>query len=164
VKTSHRPTSDTCFLQPRLLFLLAFAATTTSRLRTIYSQSISPSIRILDHVVHLTRPGRIHETAEQFRELGFKSVQPLPHVRINNCLKDPFADQRHRRRHAYRRTNCQFTRCKIVHNSLHLRGSDRGTDPARRHVPRANILHTPRVTLPTLKPIPRHAAQPSVGE
>ena len=34
----------------------------------------SPSTRTLDHIVHITPPGTFHETAEQFRQLGFKSV------------------------------------------------------------------------------------------
>ena len=38
---------------------------------------MSPSIRTLDHIVHLTPPGTIQETAKQFRELGFKSVYAL---------------------------------------------------------------------------------------
>jgi hypothetical protein len=28
----------------------------------------------MDHIVHLTPPGTIRETAEQFRQLGFKLV------------------------------------------------------------------------------------------
>ena len=34
----------------------------------------SPSSHTLDHVVHLTPPGSFHDTAEQFRQLGFKFV------------------------------------------------------------------------------------------
>jgi hypothetical protein len=30
-----------------------------------------PSTRVLDHIVHLTPPGTIEETAQQFRDLGF---------------------------------------------------------------------------------------------
>ena len=33
-----------------------------------------PSTRTLDHIVHLTPPGTVHETAEQFRQLGFTLV------------------------------------------------------------------------------------------
>jgi hypothetical protein len=32
----------------------------------------SPSTKTLDHIVHLTSPGSFHDTAEQFRQLGFK--------------------------------------------------------------------------------------------
>ena len=37
----------------------------------------SPSTKTLDHIVHLTSPGSFHDTAEQFRQLGFKSVRSL---------------------------------------------------------------------------------------
>ena len=37
----------------------------------------SPSTHTLDHIVHLTAPGTFHDTAEQFRRLGFKFVCSL---------------------------------------------------------------------------------------
>ncbi|OCH90678.1 hypothetical protein OBBRIDRAFT_887576, partial [Obba rivulosa] len=39
-----------------------------------------PSTRILDHIVHLTRPGSLTETAEQFRALGFTVVPGGTHA------------------------------------------------------------------------------------
>ena len=36
------------------------------------SPNSSPSTKTLDHIVHLTPPGTFHDTAEQFRQLGFK--------------------------------------------------------------------------------------------
>ncbi|KAF8264651.1 peptidase S8/S53 domain-containing protein [Lactarius quietus] len=41
---------------------------------------MSPSTRTLDHIVHLTPPGTIHETAEQFRELGFNVISGGTHA------------------------------------------------------------------------------------
>ncbi|KAI9507130.1 glyoxalase-like domain-containing protein [Russula earlei] len=38
------------------------------------------STRTLDHIVHLTPPGTFHETAEQFRQLGFNVVAGGTHV------------------------------------------------------------------------------------
>ncbi|KAJ7118918.1 glyoxalase-like domain-containing protein [Mycena epipterygia] len=35
---------------------------------------------ILDHIVHLTPPGTVHETAEQFRQLGFKVIDGGVHA------------------------------------------------------------------------------------
>ena len=40
----------------------------------------SPSTKTFDHIVHLTSPGSIHDTAEQFRQLGFKSVRSLLNI------------------------------------------------------------------------------------
>jgi hypothetical protein len=36
--------------------------------------ALSTHSKTLDHIVHLTSPGTFHDTAEQFRQLGFKSV------------------------------------------------------------------------------------------
>ncbi|KAI9453911.1 glyoxalase-like domain-containing protein [Lactarius psammicola] len=41
---------------------------------------MSPSMRALDHIVHLTPPGTIHETAKQFRELGFNVITGGTHA------------------------------------------------------------------------------------
>jgi len=41
---------------------------------------MSPSTKILDHIVHLTPPGTIHKTAEQFRELGFNVIAGGTHA------------------------------------------------------------------------------------
>ena len=54
-----------------------------------------------------------------------------------------------------------IVRSSVIRFSISkTRGSDRGTYPTRRHV----SLHAPRVVLPALKPIPRHAAQSSMGD
>lgn len=41
---------------------------------------MSPSIRTLDHIVHLTPPGTIYKTAKQFRELGFNVIAGGTHA------------------------------------------------------------------------------------
>ncbi|KAH9053736.1 glyoxalase-like domain-containing protein [Lactarius vividus] len=41
---------------------------------------MSPLIRTLDHIVHLTPPGTIYETAKQFRELGFNVIAGGTHA------------------------------------------------------------------------------------
>lgn len=32
----------------------------------------APSTKILDHIVHLTPPGTVEQTSQQFKDLGFK--------------------------------------------------------------------------------------------
>ncbi len=38
------------------------------------SNSVSVSTNIIDHIVHLTPPGSVKKTTEQFTSLGFKCV------------------------------------------------------------------------------------------
>jgi hypothetical protein len=50
--------------------------------------SLPPSTRTLDHIVHLTPPGTFRDTADQFRELGFKFRVEI-FVTISNPLIVP---------------------------------------------------------------------------
>ena len=65
---------DTRRLGSRTLF-----SSPTETINMSLGSSLPPSTRTLDHIVHLTPPGTFRETAEQFRQLGFKFSSILRH-------------------------------------------------------------------------------------
>ena len=75
--------------------------------------------------------------------------------RVNQQLRHPFADQRHHPRHALRLTiNYQHSRCKIALHRVPVGEQILPDDTYLELV--SDILHAPRVGLPTL---PSHDAQ-----
>lgn len=50
----------------------------------------SISTKILDHIVHLTPPGSVEATSEQFRKLGFKYVTSYDTRRISSSPSEWF--------------------------------------------------------------------------
>ena len=79
------------------------------------SPNSSPSTKTLDHIVHLTPPGTFHDTAEQFRQLGFKFGYFFINITVGPANIN-VANQRHRRRNARQWTDSQLTRREIPSN------------------------------------------------